>query len=314
MSTFFNSVSSVLVILLLTGAGWFCAWRGYLTESGKNMISKLLLRLCIPCMILSNFQTSFTRESLQDAGRGILTSFVILFILMLLSMLTIWVMRIPRRQAGVFLVLAALSNAMFVGYPMCLELFGEVCVNHVMVFYLADMICVQLFGCCAIRFSGGSDKLISAKMLKKLATTPAIVAISVAFVFLLLDVRLPDFVLSAAKYLSNCVTPLALLVTGYIIYSIGIKRLRFDKTLTVVMLFRFVLSPAVALLICRVFAVEGLLRSVIVVECAMPAPSQTVVFASEFGADDALAARGCSVSTLLSFIEIPLIMLLLKVI
>lgn len=312
MSSFLHSIASVAIILLLTAAGYYCGHRGYINNAGKGMLSKILLRLCIPCMVISNFQSSFTKASLKEAGRGVWASFTIMATLMLLSLLVARLLKLERKQIGVFITLAGLSNAMFVGYPMCVQLFGEQSIPYIMVFYLATTTLLQTIGCGAIRFSGGSGKLFSQEMGKKLLTTPAILAIFAAFALLMLDIRLPSFLLSTLKYLSNCVTPIALLITGYIMYSIGLKSLRMDKTLAVGMFIRFILSPAVALLICRLFGVEGLLRNVIVVESAMPCPSQTAVFASEYGADEELAARGCSLSTLLSFAEIPLIMLVLN--
>lgn len=53
--------------------------------------------------------------------------------------------------------------------------------------------------------------------------------------------------MSYAKYINNTVTPLALLLTGCIIHEIGLRSLRLTPTLGVMMVFRFVISPALAL-------------------------------------------------------------------
>lgn len=312
MSSFLNSVSAVLVILLLTATGYYCAYRGYLKEEGKMFISKFLLRLCIPFMIIYTFQTSFTVDSLKAAGNGLLACFITCSLNIICSFILMRFMHLPRRQKGVFLMLSAFSNAIFIGYPMCLELFGESCVEHVMVYYMVGTTYTQTLANSVMRYSGSSGDLFSADSVKGLLTTPAIISILIAVALMLLNIRLPELVLTTFKYMSNCVTPLALVLTGYILYSIGLKGLRLDKTIIIALLVRFILSPATALLVCRFLGIDGLLRSVIVVESAMPAPSQTVVFATEYGADDTLAARGCSISTLLSFIEIPLIMLVLN--
>ena len=50
--------------------------------------------------------------------------------------------------------------------------------------------------------------------------------------------------MSYAKYINNTVTPLALLLTGCIIHEIGLRSLRLTPTLGVMMVFRFVISPA----------------------------------------------------------------------
>ena len=57
--------------------------------------------------------------------------------------------------------------------------------------------------------------------------------------------------------------------------------------------------------------VEGLARSVLLVETAMPVVTQTVVAAADYGADEEFAAQGAALSTLASFVVIPVLMLML---
>ena len=97
--------------------------------------------------------------------------------------------------------------------------------------------------------------------------------------------------MSYAKYINNTVTPLALLLTGCIIHEIGLRSLRLTSTLGVMMVFRFVISPALGAALCALLGIGGLVRSVYVVELAMPVVTQTVVAAAEYGADEQLARR-----------------------
>ena len=117
--------------------------------------------------------------------------------------------------------------------------------------------------------------------------------------------------MSYCKYMNNLVTPLALLLTGYIIYEIGLKNLKLDRDLALVMLFRFLLVPGVSLALCEVFGVAGLGRSVLLVETAMPVVTQTVVAAADYGADEEFAAQGAALSTIACFVVIPVLMLIL---
>ena len=65
------------------------------------------------------------------------------------------------------------------------------------------------------------------------------------------------------------------------------------------------------MLLCMLLGVDGLARSVFVVEAAMPVVTQTVVASAEYGADETLAAQGAALSTLACFVVIPVLMLLL---
>ena len=91
--------------------------------------------------------------------------------------------------------------------------------------------------------------------------------------------------MSYCRYMNNLVTPLALLLTGYIIHDIGLKNVRLDRDLGIAMVFRFLLAPALSVALCRAFGVTGLAHDVLIVETAMPVVTQTVVAAAEYGAD-----------------------------
>ena len=121
----------------------------------------------------------------------------------------------------------------------------------------------------------------------------------------------PAVLMSCARYINNTVTRLALLAVGNVIHSIGLKNLKLNRLTWIVMGFRFLLAPGICLLLCVVFRVTGLARSVLTVMTAMPVLAQTVVASSEYGGDEELAAQGVAISTLACFIVIPVLMLLL---
>ena len=73
---------------------------------------------------------------------------------------------------------------------------------------------------------------------------------------------------------------------------------------------RLIIAPLICLGFCMVFGVTGLARNVFLVESALPVVTQVTVMAGTYGADDKYAATGACLSTLASFITIPILMLL----
>lgn len=120
-----------------------------------------------------------------------------------------------------------------------------------------------------MRWSGES-RGFDLKMLQKFLTTPAVIAVFVGLALVWFEVRLPSLVMSYCRYMNNLVTPLALLLTGYIIHDIGLKNVRLDRDLGIAMVFRFLLAPALSVALCRAFGVTGLAHDVLIVETAMP--------------------------------------------
>ena len=310
MESFLHAVASVTIILLLTATGYFCAAMGWMSPQAKRFISKFTMSVAIPCMCVYGLTNNLTHELLAGSLGFLLVPLLSTVGAFLLSLLVGRLLKLPCKRLGVFMMMCSVSNAIFIGLPMCTELFGEACTPYVMLYYLVNTSFVQLVGLSLVRWSGeggGFDK----RMIKKFLTTPAVIGVLVSFVLVFTGIRLPSLVMSYCKYMNNLVTPLALLLTGYIIYEIGLKNLKLDRDLAIMLLFRFLLVPGVSFALCELFGVAGLGRSVLLVETAMPVVTQTVVAAADYGADEQFAAQGAALSTLACFVVIPVLMLIL---
>lgn len=310
MESFLHAVASVTIILLLTATGYFCAAMGWMSPQAKRFISKFTMSVAIPCMCVYGLTNNLTHELLALSLGFLLVPLLSTVGAFLLSLLVGRLLKLPRKRLGVFMMMCSVSNAIFIGLPMCTELFGEACTPYVMLYYLVNTSFVQLVGLSLVRWAGdggGFDK----RMIKKFLTTPAVIGVLVSFVLVFTGIRLPSLVMSYCKYMNNLVTPLALLLTGYIIYEIGLKNLKLDRDLAIMLLFRFLLVPGVSFALCELFGVAGLGRSVLLVETAMPVVTQTVVAAADYGADEQFAAQGAALSTLACFVVIPVLMLIL---
>ena len=289
METFLHAVASVTIILLLTATGYFCAVKGWMTAQVKTFISRYLMTVGIPVMLIYGMQNNLTRADVLAAPRLLLIPLLVIPSCVVLSLLTGRLMKLPHRQLGVFVMMSAMGNTIFIGLAMCLELFGDVATPYVMLFYLVSSCFTQLVGIPLVRWSGEAGGF-SMQMVWKFLRAPTVISVFLSLLLVGLDIHLPSLVMSYAKYINNTVTPLALLLTGCIIHEIGLRSLRLTPTLGVMMVFRFVISPALGAALCALLGIGGLVRSVYVVELAMPVVTQTVVAAAEYGADEQLAA------------------------
>ena len=311
MESFLHSVSSVMIILLLTAVGYFCAAKGWMGAETKAFLSKFLMSIAIPCMCIHGLTSNLTREMLLSSWRFLLVPFLATSLLFILSFFAAKLLRLPRKSFGVFMMMASLSNSIFIGYAMCRELFGDVCTPYVMLYYLVSTSFTQLLAIPLVRWSGEAGGSSASKMLLKFFKAPTVIAVFVGFGLVLTGVQLPSLARSFMSYMNGMVSPLALLLTGYIIYEIGLRSLRVDRVMGAVLAFRFVLAPLLQFVLCGTFGITGLGRSVMVIEASMPIVTQTVVASTEYGADSQLAAQGAAVTTIASFVVIPVLMFLL---
>ena len=311
LQTLLNSLSAVAVVLILTASGYLCSALGWITPDAKKFLSRYLMRFAVPVMCVYSLRSNLTLELLGNSLALLLIPTITSFILYLSSGLLGKRMGLAPRQNSVFSIMCSVSNAMFIGYSMCMELFGESCIPYVMLYYLINTAFAQLVGVSGIRRAGAGRNHSAREEIIGFFKTPSVIGVLLGVLLIVIDWTPPAVLMTCGRYINNTVTPLALLSAGNVIYSLKLKELRLNRVLSWVMAFRFLIAPGICLVLCALFGVTGFARSVLVVQTAMPVLTQSVVAATEYGGDEELAAQGVAISTLLCFITIPILMLLL---
>jgi predicted permease len=111
--------------------------------------------------------------------------------------------------------------------------------------------------------------------------------------------------------MGSMTTPLSMLFIGIVISRVEWRRLKIDKDTLFVLAGRFLLSPALLVLLARPANLPLLMKEVFLVQAAMPAMTQTPILAETYGADAEYAGVATSLSTVLSLATIPLCMVLI---
>lgn len=313
METVLNAFSACFVLLLLMSVGYFMGHKGWMTPAEKTFLSKFIMMIAVPCLCIRGLVSNLDRAGLIEAAPMMLSVLLGILANFLLAALLLPLLKLPRKQRGVFLAMCTLSNTLFIGLPVCQQLFGDVCVPYVMVYYLVNTSLLQTLGVTIIAHYGENDghKTTAAGFLKSFFSKPPVIAVFVAVVMILLDLKLPTTLDRFMNYLSSCVSPMALIYCGYVVYEIGLKNLRLMRGLPTMLLIRLAVAPAICLVFCHLFGIQGLARSVFTVEAALPVVSQTPVMAGAYGADDHYAAIGATLSTIGCVVSIPILMVVL---
>lgn len=313
MAGFFNAVSACLVLLMLMSVGYFMGVLGWMTAAEKKFISKYIINIAVPCNCLVGLLNNLDRDSLIQAGGMVAAGLVGVGVSMLAAVLAATLLRLPRERWGVFVAMAGLSNTLFIGIPVCTQIFGEESLPFVMLYYLANTTFLQSVGVMLVERAGTKPvgKSSPARFLKDMFAKPPILSVIASILLLVAGVKLPGPVMRFASYISGSVSPLALIYCGFIVYEVGLRNLTFLRGLPTMLALRLVVAPVICLACCSLIGMDGLSLQVFVVESALPVVSQVTVMAGAFGADERYAAVGSCLSILGSFITIPVLMLIL---
>ena len=310
---FLNALSASLVLLMFMSVGYFMGARGWMTQREKTFVSKYVVNIAVPCNCISGLLNNLDHDSLAQAALMVLAGILGVGATLLISVALASLLRLPRARWGVFVNMAAFSNTLFIGIPVSTQLFGDACMPYLMLYYLANTIFVQSAGLMLVEHAGTrpGGKTTLAGFLKDLFSKPPILAVLFTLLLLVLDLRLSQPVMKFTGYIADSVSPLALVYCGFIVYEVGLKNLRLLPGLPAMLVMRLAVSPLICLAFCHLFGMTGLARSVFIVESALPVPSQVTVMAGAFGADERYAAVGSTLSTLCSFLTIPVLMLIM---
>lgn len=313
MAEFFNAISAVLMLFCLMAVGYGLGRLGWMTASEKKFVSRFVVNIAVPLNAIVGLTKNLTHEDLFQAGMMLGSAVAGIVLTLILGAVAATVLKLPRSRWGVFTSMAGTSNTLFIGLPLSTQLFGEVCIPFVMVYYLSSSILTQTVVVMLIERAGSAEpKGFGVKrILKDLFTKPPVLGVMTGVLLLALNLHPPALFLRFAEYMSNTVTPLALMYCGFIVYEVGLKNLRLLRGIPTMLVIRLLVSPLICAGLCYLTGITGLAQSVFIVEAALPVVSQITVMAGAYGADEEYAAIGACLSMLGCFFTIPVLMLLL---
>lgn len=307
-----SALQSVLSIVIIIGIGYVLTHRGWFDESTGRLFTRLVLNVSLPALMLSNLMSTFDRKALLAAISGVAIPFASMLISFGVAVAVSYLLRVPTGRKGTFQMMFFVSNTIFMGMPVNMALFGEQSVPFVLLYYIANTTMMWTLGIYLIQKDGGNrvGSLFSLQTIKGIFTPP-LMGFLAAVVLILLDIKLPEFVMDTAKYLGNITTPLSLLFIGITFHSISLKDVRISKDLAAIMIGRFVVSPLVVIALCNLTGATWIMKAVFTIQAAMPIATQASIASKAYDADYQYATVMVTVTTVASFIFIPVYRVLL---
>ncbi len=187
-------------------------------------------------------------------------------------------------------------NSGFLGIPL-MKLWGGTSAMNVIVIY--DQIqTMYIFTLGIFIVTGG----FSLKGLREIARSPLVWAIVLGFLFSVMDLPVPGFLLSSFEFAGSAGPPLAAFALGA---SIAARKLVITPHLFAGLALRFAGGFAAGLLAAEILGLEGLTRTVVIVASSLPSAVFSFVLPERYGADPSHAGTMVLASTVLGIVFIP---------
>lgn len=305
-------VSQIFILAVVVLIGVIAAKFRVLTNESKDVISKVIFNISLPLMLFTNFfRLEATPRLIANSFTVLAISGLVIFLLLLIGWLAIRIYRLQGSEAAVFKAHSMFGNTIFLGFPLIKSLYGEEGLLYASMFQLVSSIIMWTVG--VIILAHGDGKSWKKSLLK--VVNPNTIATVLGLLFFLLSIRLPKIIITPMTELGNANTWLSMLYIGAMLAFSNVGGLLKNKSLYLISFNRLILAPAI---IISIFYLIGsltgmvpdkLVSSVIILEASMPCMATVVIMAKELGSDDRLAVGNVFVSTLISILTLPLVVM-----
>jgi predicted permease len=305
-------ISQIFILAVVVLIGVIAAKFRVLTNESKDVLSKVIFNISLPLMLFTNFfRLEATPRLIANSFSVLAISGTVIFFLLLIGWLAARIFRLQGSEAAIFKAHSMFGNTIFLGFPLITALYGEEGLLYASMFQLVSSIIMWTVG--VIVLAHGDGKSGKRSLLK--VFNPNTIATVLGLIFFLLPIRLPKIIITPMAELGSANTWLSMLYIGAMLAFSNVGGLLKKKSLYLISFNRLILAPALIISILYLigsltgFVPEKLVSSVIILEASMPCMATVVIMAKELGSDDRLAVGNVFVSTLISILTLPLVVM-----
>ena len=299
-----QSVISMLILMLI--GAWLAGKDWFRKSGGTGLLSKLIVNVLVPLYMLNNVLTKVgSRQKLWEIVVCLPLPMITIFISLGLGTWMAGRLNIHAPRRGVFINVMTFTNCVLVGFPIIISLFGEEAAAVGMVYYMVNTICFWTIGVQLLREDGGQKSSLFSKAGLKKLLSPPLLGFLLGVVLVILGFSLPAVLANPVSQMGGCATPMAMMFVGCILRDADWSKLKISRDLLLVLLFRFIVCPALMLGVVYVMPLPALNKQVFFLLSSMPAMTQLSVMSKESGSDAEFASLLIAVTTVLSIFMIP---------
>lgn len=295
----------VLILFILIAVGYMCAKGNILTDKGAKVLSDIALVIATPCVIIHSFQREFSVELLWGLllsfGGACLTQAAAIAVAHLFY-------RGREARTLVFRMGTVFSNSGFMGLPLQQALLGDIGVFYGSLYVVVFNLLLWTYG--KVTMTGEK----SGFSFKKLLFTPGVVGLLLGLVVFFLPFDLSDIVSVPISHLAALNTPLPMLFIGYYLSTVDFKTSLKSKELFAAIGMRLLVAPVAGIALLYLVGIRGALLVSLAIACCAPVAAAVPMFAARYDGDVKTAVNLVSVSTVFSFLSMPVIVALTQLI
>jgi hypothetical protein len=285
--------AAVLPVLITVLVGFVWTRVGFRLDSKE--LTALIADVATPCLIVSTFLTTRVSFHALAAVAGATATAIVLFAA--LGALFLWATRLRIRT---FLPSLAFPNAGNLGLPLSLYAFGPEGLGYAIAFFSTSSVA---------NYTLGQAIAAGRANWRGLVRQPILYAAALGVMLSYGQVEAPAWLTATISLIGDLTIPLMLLMLGS---SLGQLKIASFGRAAVISVVRIVLGALVGIAVAALFGLTGTMRAVLILQCANPVAVYNYLFAQRWNNEPEEVAGVVVLSTLLSLLSIPTLLIWLK--
>lgn len=302
-------MQQIVQLFLMIFMGYLIVKTGLVRDDDSKVLSKIILYLIVPCVIINAFQVDYT----TDTVKGLLIAFAASVMTQVILLVVISVAGKLLHLNEVEVASVYYSNSGNLIVPIVTFILGQEWVLYGCVFMSVQL--VFLWTHC--------KKIISREASydwKKIILNINMLSIFIGVILFFTKIRLPEIIGNTLASVGTMIGPASMIVTGMLFAGMNLKQIFANKRVYFITFLRLIAVPLIALVLIKFsnlasFSADGN-KIMLIVFLAIITPSASTVtqMCQVYGNDSKYASAINVMTTLLSIITMPVMVMLFQMI
>lgn len=301
-------MQQICQLFIMVSFGYLLVKTKTLKSEDSKVLSKVALFIVTPCAILTSFMIEFTPDKLLGLGLAVTGALIVHIIFIPLTNLLSKVFGFTPIEKATIIY----SNAGNLIIPLVGALLGKE-----WVLYTSGYMMVQT----VLMWTHAKNLVCNEQSynLKKIFLNINVIAVSIGIIVFLLQIQLPELVVTTMDRVGAMIGPLAMFVIGMLIGQMNIKDIFIKKRAYLISFMRLIIYP---LIIIIVFKWSGLttisndanqIFLITILATSAPAAATITQFAQLYDNDPKYASSMNVMSVIFSIVTMPLLVMLYQI-
>lgn len=311
MDQFFIVLTQIGIFFLLIVTGVITVKTKILDERSLASVSKLVMRVLLPAFIFINTAEGATRAGLKESLLVIPLTAALYVLLFLIAALLVRVFHLTGSRAKVFRAIAMFGNVGFMGIPLVTELYPDTALLYISLFTILDQALFWTYG--VTQTQPARDPALPKQKLSlrglKNVLSPALIAILLATVLVLLGLHLPRVLITALTKLGNASMPISLIYIGGMLSLTDVRPVLRCKELYAEIGLKMLLAPVAFYALMKLCRVPADMAGTMAFLTGLPGINIVAMLSKNNGSDGDYAVCAVMMTTIACLITLPLVSL-----